>query len=409
MMTRSDTPLPPDVRRLVRSCFAAQGAEQLALAIAPLIAVLAWGADASQTAWLQAGQTLPFLLLALPLGVLADRASRSRLMCAAELLRASTLLLLALLWTQDSLSLVGLGLLGALGACGTVAYSVAAPALVPALVGHAQLTQANRQLELMRSLALAFGPLVAGVAFQRAGPAVALGLACLMSLFAAWQLRQLAPEAPRRPSHARPLRQLREGIGFVLGHPYLRPIMLTAVVFNIAWFVLQGIYVAYAASRLALSAAQIGLTLGLYGVGMVAGAWAAPALARRWTFGGLVACGPASALVAALLMAGSVAWPTLWLVAPAFVLFGAGPIVWTIATTSLRQGVTPPDMLGRVSSVILTATYGARPLGAALGALVAAQAGVAAALFLCVVGFALQWAILWRSPVRKLDTLPRAP
>ena len=407
-MIRSDSPLPPDLRRLVRSNLAAQSAEQLALAIAPLIAVLAWGASASQTAWLQTAQTLPFLLLALPLGILADRASRSRLMYAAELLRALTLALLTFWWVQGGLSLLTLGMLGALGACGTVAYSVAAPALVPTLVGHGQLTQANRQLELTRSLALAGGPMLAGLAFEHAGPGVALALSCLLSVFAAWQLRQLAPEAERQPSCTRGLRQLSEGIGFVSGHIYLRPIVLTAVVFNTAWFVLQGIYVAYAADRLTLSAAHIGLTLGLYGAGMVAGAWAAPAVARRWSFGSLVAWGPTSALCAALLMACSLIWPTLWLVAPAFVLFGAGPILWTIATTSLRQAVTPADMLGRVSSVILTATYGARPLGAALGAIVAARAGVEAALYLCVAGFALQWAILWRSPVRKLDTLPRA-
>lgn len=407
-MIRSDTRLPHDLRRLVRSNLAAQSAEQLALAIAPLIAVLAWGASASQTAWLQAAQTLPFLLLALPAGILADRGSRSRLMCAAELLRALTLALLVLCWAHGSLSLVTLGVLGALGACGTVAYSVAAPALVPTLVGHGQLTWANRQLELTRSLALAGAPVVAGLAFEHAGPGVALGVACLLSLFAAWQLRQLAPQPAREPSSAPALRQLREGIDFVRGQIYLRPVVLTAVVFNVAWFVLQGIYVAYAATRLTLSAAQTGLTLGLYGAGMVAGAWAARALARQLTFGSLVACGPVSALAAALLMGCSLVWPSLWLVAPAFVLFGAGPVLWTIATMSLRQAVTPADKLGRVSSVILTATYGARPLGAALGAIVAARAGVEAALALCVAGFVLQWAILWRSPVRQLDTLPRA-
>ncbi len=32
-------------------------------------------------------------------------------------------------------------------------------------------------------------------------------------------------------------------------HPLLRPILGTAVVFNIAWFVLQAVYVAYAVAR----------------------------------------------------------------------------------------------------------------------------------------------------------------
>jgi hypothetical protein len=41
-------------------------------------------------------------------------------------------------------------------------------------------------------------------------------------------------------------------------------------------------------------------------------------------------------------------------------------------TTTLRQTVTPPDLLGRVSAINIMA-YGARPIGSALGALVLAS------------------------------------
>ena len=56
-----------------------------------------------------------------------------------------------------------------------------------------------------------------------------------------------------------------------------------------------------------------------------------------------------------------------------FFLFGFGPIVWTITSTTLRQTVTPGAMLGRVSAMFLTVDMGARPLGAALGGVVGAH------------------------------------
>jgi predicted MFS family arabinose efflux permease len=64
---------------------------------------------------------------------------------------------------------------------------------------------------------------------------------------------------------------------------------------------------------------------------------------------------------------------TIWLpTAPfaglGFFLLGAGPILWVISTTTLRQTATPPDLLGRVSAINIMA-YGARPIGSALGAL----------------------------------------
>ncbi|HCQ49452.1 MAG TPA: MFS transporter, partial [Achromobacter sp.] len=72
--------LPAAFRRLAASNLAAQFSEQMALAAAPLVAVLTLGATAAQTGALQAAQTLPFLLLSLPAGVLADRMSRKALM-----------------------------------------------------------------------------------------------------------------------------------------------------------------------------------------------------------------------------------------------------------------------------------------------------------------------------------------
>ena len=51
---------------------------------------------------------------------------------------------------------------------------------------------------------------------------------------------------------------LREGAVFVLAHPLLRPVLLTAVFFNIGWFVLQAIYVPYAVGHLGLSAEPSG-------------------------------------------------------------------------------------------------------------------------------------------------------
>ncbi|MGY4803632.1 MFS transporter, partial [Teichococcus aerofrigidensis] len=155
-------PLPAAFRRLAASNLAAQAAEQVALAAAPLLAVLALGAGAAGAGWLQAAQTLPFLLLSLPAGLLADSTSRRRLMLGAELLRAASLLGILALLLGGGLSLSWLAALGFLGATGTVAYSVAAPALLPALVARGRLAEANRWLELARSTAFAAGPALGG-------------------------------------------------------------------------------------------------------------------------------------------------------------------------------------------------------------------------------------------------------
>uniref|UniRef100_UPI000A67565B MFS transporter n=1 Tax=Variovorax boronicumulans TaxID=436515 RepID=UPI000A67565B len=124
------SPLPRSFSHLAWANLAAQSAEQLSLAAVPLVAVLALGAGPGEIGFLAAVQTLPFLLVSLPMGLLADRMSRRRLMVWAESLRAVSLLALLGMVLSSTLGIGGLAVLGFLGAVGTVGFSVAAPALV---------------------------------------------------------------------------------------------------------------------------------------------------------------------------------------------------------------------------------------------------------------------------------------
>src|SRR5437763_1752836 len=281
--------LPVAFNRLAWSNLAAQSAEQVALAAAPMIAVLALGAGAGETGLLQTAQTLPFLVLSVPAGVLADRMSRPRLMAGAEALRALALAGVLVLAPLGLLTLPRLALLGFVGASGTVAYSVAAPALVPALVPAAALAAANGRLELARTVAFASGPALAGA--------------------------------------------------------------------------------------------------------LVGGPGGAPAL------------GVAAAVAAAVAMVLTVWVPAGVLAGVSFFLIGIGPIVWVISTATLRQTVTPRDLLGRAAAINITA-YGARPIGAALGALVGAVYGAEICLVVAAVGFLVQAALILASPVLRLVRQP---
>ncbi len=392
--------------RLSAANLAAQSAEQIGLAAMPMLAVLSLGAGAAETGFLSAMQSLPFFLLSLPAGVLADRAGRRRLMMLAELLRAAALLILPLLLWNGVLTLTTLAAIGALTATGTVVFSVAAPALVPSLVPRPLLAAANTRLELARSVAFTAGPALAGVLLAGAGAPAAFLLAAAFSLAAALLLAGL-PEPSSIPAPGRRIvADLVEALRFIRHQPLLRPIIATSVVWNLSWFILQSVYVLYATTQLHLDAAGIGLSLGGYGFGMLVGALAAPRISHHLTVGVFIALGPVASVGAAGLLLSGASIPGLALPLLGFFLFGFGPILWTIGQTTLRQAVTPPVMLGRVSAVVMTASYGARPLGAALGALVATSAGLRWAVAVAALGFVLQAAIILFSAIPALRVLP---
>jgi predicted MFS family arabinose efflux permease len=405
MIDRDDHHLPATFNRLAWSNLSAQSAEQIALAAAPIVAVLSLGVGEGQTGLLQTALTAPFILFAIPAGLLTDRISRRLLMAGAEALRAAALAAILLLIWLGGLTLPLLALLGFVAVCGTVAYSVAAPALVPSLVSPDLLPAANARIELARTIAFASGPALGGLLVGWVGAAPAFGFAAALSAVAVLLLSGIYEPARTPAPHRHPLQEIREGASFVLHHALLRPVFITQFIFNTASFLLLAIFVPYAVHHLGLSAAGVGTTLAMYGVGMVAGALVATRVMRRLAFGTVIGLGPVTGLVASAVMALTTVVPSPWLAGFSFFLLGAGPILWVISTTTLRQSVTPPRLLGRVSAINIL-SYGARPLGSALGAFVGGFYGAPACLYLAVAIFGAQALVILLSPAVSLSRQP---
>jgi predicted MFS family arabinose efflux permease len=399
-------PLPRAFHRLAWSNLAAQSAEQIGLAATPIVAVYMLGAGAGQTGWLQTAQTLPFLILSVLLGVWSDQTSRKKLMACAEGLRCAALLVVLAAVVSKALSLPLLAVCGFIGACGTVAYNVAAPSLVTALVDRSAWATANGRTELARSVAYSAGPALGGLLVGAVGASAAFVVAAALSATAALLLAGIAEPkravGPRRRFSA----ELREGATFVAGNPLLRAIVLTAIFFNVGFFIVQAVYVPYASRQLGLSAFGVGATLAAYGAGMIVGALAAPHVTSRLKFGQVIIVGPLCGLAASLTLCATLIVPSAWLAAAAYFQLGVGPILWVISSTTLRQAITPEAMLGRVSALIATATYGARPVGALIGALLGGAAGAKPCLLVAVLAFVIQAVVILRSSAARLSDLP---
>jgi len=207
--------------------------------------------------------------------------------------------------------------------------------------------------------------------------------------------------APRR----HPLHEIKEGAAFVMQHPLLRPVFVTQFIFNTGSFLILAVFVPYAVRHLALSASGVGITLAMYGVGMVVGALLATRVMRLMTFGTVIGLGPVTGLIASAVLALTTLIPAAPLAGLGFFLLGVGPILWVISTTTLRQSVTPPSLLGRVSAINIL-SYGARPLGSALGAIVGGLYGAETCLYLAVAIFAAQALVILMSPAVALARQP---
>jgi hypothetical protein len=147
--------------------------------------------------------------------------------------------------------LAGLMTLPALAArlhrgCGTVAYSVAAPAWC--LAGAPTLARGQRADRAGAHVAFASGPALGGVLVGWVGARPLSAFAPRLSVIAGCCCR--ASMSRPRPRRRHPLLDIKEGAAFVLHHPLLRPVFITQFIFNTASFLLLAVFVPYAVRHL---------------------------------------------------------------------------------------------------------------------------------------------------------------
>ncbi|MFD5393148.1 MFS transporter [Streptomyces sp. NPDC127097] len=398
-------------RWLWASTAASNAGDGITRTLLPLL-VVAHHPDPAAVAGLTTVNMLPWLLFALPAGVLVDRVDRRRIVLGSNLVRAAALLGAALVLVDHGPLALLYTLAFLLGIAETLA-DTAAPAMLPRLVDERHLERANGRL-MAATIVLneTAGPPVAGLLVGLT-TAAALATGGVLYALAALLLFGLAPLARTRreaaPGEAAPggarggvLRDIRGGLGFVLGHRTLRLTLAASALYGLVFSATFSMLVLLSQGTLGLSAAGYGLLLAVGSLGAVAGSWLAPRAAdrlptvrlARWS---LVASGAAYAAL------GLVRHPVL--AALALAANGVFMMGWNIPVMSLRQRLTPEDLQGRVMSVSRLCAWGTMPVGATLGGLLAEVLSVPAVFVVCGTLLAVG-ALLLLAPLREDHSAP---
>src|SRR6476659_6958880 len=107
----------------------------------PIIAVKTLGEPETVVATLAALQLAPGVVLALFTGGFVDRGRKRRILVAADLFRAATILSLTVAWALGALSMVHVILVGAAVGAASALFQITDVAYLPLLVGKHQLAE----------------------------------------------------------------------------------------------------------------------------------------------------------------------------------------------------------------------------------------------------------------------------
>ncbi|HEY3529260.1 MAG TPA: MFS transporter [Nocardioides sp.] len=374
-------------------------------------AVLSVGGGVRDVALTSTAQFLPFVVLAVPAGVWADRWERKRILISSDVVRLVTQTLAAVLLLTGTAEVVHLVVLAAAFGAADAFFAPAFSGLLPTTVDPGNLQPANALRGLTFSLANVAGPVLAGVLIGYAGgPGSALGFDAATFLVSVLLLVPLRPsvveEAAAEDERAAPASfrsSLREGwrevrsrtwvLGYLGGFSVYHAMVLPAI-FVIGPVLMQDHYD---------GARSWALVTALFGIGNIVG----DVLLLLWR--------PNYALrVGALMLVGSSCQAAI--IGSHLPVWGIGLLelltgvcvtgMFTLWETSLGEHI-PSGSLSRVSSYDYLSSTGMIPLGNVVVGALAALLGIYPALVvMTVVGIGAALVVVSIPSVRHL---PRRP
>ncbi|MGH3274175.1 MAG: MFS transporter [Streptosporangiaceae bacterium] len=335
-------------------------------------------------------QAIPFAVLLLLGGAVADRFSPRTVMLCSHLVRGAVLGGMAVAATLNSVRTWELFGLAAVFGVADAFFWPASDSILPSLLPAELLERGNAAVGLGEQGTRLLGPILGGLLILYAGIPMAIVFNAATYIVAALTITA----APRKqtPRESRPIAaigaEIAEGLRYARQSSEFRIIFLLVAAATLSYSGLFSVGLPALSRSFPDGSVALGLLLSAWGFGQLGGSTSAmiTGLPRRW--GILIICmtlceGTAFALLGLV--------PRLWFAVSLLVVLGFGVAYSTdVALPTFIQTRTPPEILGRINSVLNLPRTVLTPLSIALMGLLVSWnlrwCFAAAAIPMCAVG-----------------------
>jgi Na+/melibiose symporter-like transporter len=291
-------------------------------------------------------------------------------MALANVLRAVAILAAAFLILNGNMRLWILILVVLVNSSGRAVYYSSYQAIVPSLVEAEDLERANGMLTGTEAgVEHLAGPIVGTSLFAAAAslPFFADAVTMIMSGLPLVRLRTKVRERPQSAV------SMFEGIKLLFGDRRLRVLVLIVSLLAGLQGMETGVLVLLATTLWDVSTRAFGVFLAVGAVGNLLGSVLTDRVVGRFGSAPTVIGTAVISGVAYLVMAAAHGWQVA---APAYFVSGMVVAILSVGAISLRQRLTPSDLMGRVGSAWRGVVWGTAPVGALLAGILAALGGL---------------------------------
>ena len=353
---------------------AANVADGVMMAAAPLLAVTLTKNPVLISA-MSGIVMLPWLLFAIPIGVLVDRIDRRHLLAGAHAIRFLVASLIVLAVTTHTITIWWL-LLAAfiIGIC-EVAADTTAQSLIPQILTEDQFERGNSRLQISETVIQGFvGTPLSGFLYAAAVflPFAANGVgyfvaAILATLIPVKFLQEQRAERVEKSTTSF-VDEMKFGMAYLVAHKQILRLVLTTAAIGFFFSMASSTSVLFILHQLHLKPTYFGALLTIEGIGAIVGGFMAPKLSKRFGRSRTMAFGITTSAVLMLVIGFS---PNIYFFAIVTTLELFAVTQWNVLLMAVYQSTIPSELYGRIHGTRRTLVWGLMPFGSLLGGVVA--------------------------------------
>ncbi len=367
--------LGPAFNRLFSASAISNLADGLLAVAAPLLAITLTK-NPVLISMLSALVMLPWLLFAIPIGLIVDRVDKRLLITFTNSLRFVIAGLLALAIATDFVTIYWLFVAAFLIGISEVASDTASQSLIPVILEKKHFERANSRLNIAETVIQNFigGPLsgflyatavVLPFVLNSAGFLIAAIFVFLIPAHLITESRDETKEPAEKKSF---IGDIKFGLKYLWNDPDLRGLVTITTSLGFFYSLSMSTMILFITEVLGLQAKFFGVLMAGAGSGAIIGALLAPRISKKFGRGKVLALAIFMSSVTVLFQALS---PNYW-------VFGVVGFVssffitnWNILLMSCYQVLIPKELYGRIHGARRTFVWGMMPLGAFLGGVIA--------------------------------------
>ncbi len=371
--------LGPGFNRLFSASVISNLADGLLAVAAPLLAITLTK-DPILISMLSAFVMLPWLLFAIPIGLIVDRVDKRLLVTFTNSLRFVIAGLVALAITTDTITIYWLLLATFLiGVC-EVAADTAAQSLIPVILEKKNFERANSRLNIAETVIQNFvGAPLSGFLYATAIvlPFMLNSLGFLIAAIFVFLIPAhliVMPQDDEKEEKARDsfISEIKFGLKYLWNDRPLRRLVATTTSLGFFYSLSTSTLILFITQTLGVEAKYFGLLMAGAGSGAVLGGIVTPALSKKFGRGAVLAVAIFISSITVLFQGIA---PNVW-------VFGAIGFIssftitnWNILLMSCYQVLIPAELYGRIHGARRTFVWGVMPIGAFTGGVIA-QSGL---------------------------------